>query len=155
MMSNDRIRAHAEAKAGTKAPRAAARFGPYLDDYTDVPRLMSEFLSAKDDRAIRQKVEDWVARGQPCADLGDFLIAGFAHTIQYLDRMRLTRREYLRKHIEESAERQWAEADRLGGLLRLNPYLPAPSLRVAQVRGEAVETAIRPSSTRPTARRGS
>jgi len=87
----------------------------------DVTRVMREFLPAHDFEAIRQPLEDWVARGQPRDDLKDFLVYIIACAAQDLERVKLARDEYRRKHVEEEAMREVLEADSLGQRLFFCP----------------------------------
>jgi hypothetical protein len=92
---------------------------PYeLDELT---RVMRELLSAWDLEAIRGILQDWIARGRPRAEMDDFLFSMLDSTVRDLDRVRRCRNACRKKHIEESAECELAEARALGRRL-----LPSP-----------------------------
>jgi len=80
----------------------------------DVTQVMREFLPAQDFEAIREPVEDWVARGQPRDDLKDYLIYMFAYAVWDLERVMRARDAHRRLHVEEEALREVREADALG-----------------------------------------
>ncbi|MFI5460347.1 MAG: hypothetical protein ACHRXM_33435 [Isosphaerales bacterium] len=87
----------------------------------DVTRVMREFLPAHDFEAIRQPVEDWVARGQPRDAIKDYHISLIAWAAQDLERVKLGRDEHRRRHVEEEALREMLEADALGQRLFSSP----------------------------------